>query len=249
MAGGLSRSAGVLRPDLSDTVVIIPARFGSSRLPGKPLADVAGLPLVVRVLNGLKDSGLHTLVVATDDLRIVEAVGSAGFTAVMTGPASTGTERVLAAWGELGCPGSRIVNVQGDEPLVDHRWIQALATVPASPGRIVTLVREIPAASAGSTDLVKVVASQSGRAVYFSRLPVPWGADPLLEHMGVYAYSPGSLRAAAGAGTTVLSSTERLEQLAWLEAGLEIIVVECDLPSISVDTPEDLERAVEHFSR
>jgi len=249
MAGGLSGSAGPSRPDLSDTAVIIPARFGSSRLPGKPLADVAGTPLVVRVLNGLKDSGLHTLAVATDDLRIVETVRSAGFTAIMTGPASTGTERVFAAWEELGCPGSRIVNVQGDEPLVNSGWIQALATVQASPDRIVTLARDVPTTSAGSPDLVKVVVSRAGRAVYFSRLPVPWGADPLLEHMGVYAFSPGSLRSAAGAGTTALSSTERLEQLAWLEAGLEIIVVECGFRSISVDTTEDLERAVEHFSR
>ena len=249
MAGGLSRSAGPLRPDLSDTVVIVPARFGSSRLPGKPLADVAGTPLVVRVLNGMKDSGLHTLAVATDDIRIADLVDSAGFTAVMTGPASTGTERVLAAWEVLGCPGSRIVNVQGDEPLVDRRWLQALATVPSSSGRIVTLARSLPASSSGSPNVVKVVASQGGRALYFSRQPVPWGADPLLEHMGIYAYSPDSLRAAVGTGTTALSAAERLEQLAWLEAGLEIIVVECGFKSISVDTPEDLERVVEHFSR
>jgi len=249
MAGGLNGISPAELKSLSDTIAIVPARFGSSRLPGKPLADVAGLPLVVRVLRGLEGAGLLAVAAATDDARIRDAVEAHGHLAVMTGEASSGTERVLMAWEEMGCPGSRIINVQGDEPLVDKRWVEALASLPPSPDRVATLARSVPRDAAGSGDMVKVAAGEDGRALYFSRLPIPWGADPLLEHMGVYSFSPESLRACVASGTTLLSATERLEQLAWLEAGIEIMVVECGFRSISVDTTQDLEKAVEHFSR
>jgi len=233
---------------LSDTVAIVPARLGSTRLPGKPLRDVAGVPLVVRVLDGLAGAGLLAVVAATDDPGIRDAVEAHGHRAVLTGEASCGTERVLMAWEGLGRPGSRILNVQGDEPLVDGRWARALVSVPAGPSRVATLARRVPRREAGSPDTVKVATGADGRALYFSRLPVPWSADPVLEHIGVYGFSPGSLRACVSAAPGPVSEAERLEQLAWMEAGIEVSVVECPFESIGVDTEEDLRRVSALFA-
>ena len=239
MAGKITPSEGI--------VAIVPARFASVRLPGKPLADIAGVPMIIRVLQGIRDS-VDRAVAATDDKRIMDIVEDAGFEVVYTGEAASGTQRVFKAWSMLGFPGETIINVQGDEPLVNEDWITSLTAVPSEDDQVVTLARKIPAELALSPDSVKVVINECREALYFSRYPVPYGADNLLEHIGVYSFSPESLRSCAAAGNTCLSRTEKLEQLAWLERGLRIRVVTGDFRGISVDTEQDLGRAVEYFN-
>lgn len=232
----------------SDKIIaIVPARYASTRLPGKPLADIAGIPMIIRVLQGISGS-VDRAVTATDDKRIMNIVKNAGFEAVYTGEAISGTQRVFDAWKLLGFPGDTIINVQGDEPLVNEDWINSLTAVPAQDDEIVTLARETVAELAGSPDTVKVVLNEKREAMYFSRYPIPHGSDNLLEHIGIYSFSPESLRSCIEAGSTCLSRAERLEQLAWLERGIRIRVVTGEFQGISVDTSEDLERAVEYFS-
>ncbi|MCD4775340.1 MAG: 3-deoxy-manno-octulosonate cytidylyltransferase [Candidatus Aegiribacteria sp.] len=232
----------------SDRIIaIVPARYASTRLPGKPLADIAGIPMIIRVLQGISDS-VDRAVAATDDKRIMNTVQNAGFEAVYTGEAISGTQRVFDAWKLLGFPGDTIINVQGDEPLVNEDWINSLTSVPAQDDRIVTLARETPAELIGSPDSVKVVLDEEREALYFSRYPIPHGSDNLLEHIGIYSFSPESLTRCVEAGSTFLSRAERLEQLAWLERGIRIRVVTGEFRGISVDTSEDLERAVDYFS-
>lgn len=232
----------------SDRIIaIVPARYASTRLPGKPLADIAGIPMIIRVLQGISDS-VDRAVAATDDKRIMNTVQNAGFEAVYTGEAISGTQRVFDAWKLLGFPGDTIINVQGDEPLVNEDWINSLTAVPAQDDRIVTLARETPAEFIGSPDSVKVVLDEEREALYFSRYPIPHGSDNLLEHIGIYSFSPESLTRCVEAGSTFLSRAERLEQLAWLERGIRIRVVTGEFRGISVDTSEDLERAVDYFS-
>ncbi|MCD4701315.1 MAG: 3-deoxy-manno-octulosonate cytidylyltransferase [Candidatus Aegiribacteria sp.] len=238
--------AGKITPS-KEIVAIVPARFASERLPGKPLADIAGIPMIIRVLQGIRDS-VDRAVAATDDKRIMDIVENAGFEVVYTGEAASGTLRVFKAWSLMGFPGDTIINVQGDEPLVNKDWISSLTAAPSEDDQVVTLAREIPAELAGSPDSVKVVINESREALYFSRYPIPHGADNLLEHIGIYAFSPESLRRCAAAGSTILSRTERLEQLAWLEQGLRIRIITGEFQGISVDTKKDLERAVEYFS-
>lgn len=233
----------------SDRVIaIVPARYCSVRLPGKPLADVAGIPLINRVLQGLKGS-VDRIVVATDDNRIMDSVRSSGFEAILTGDADTGTQRVFMAWELLGCPGEWIINVQGDEPLVNSSWIKALTSCYPEDDLVTTLARRVPAIQAQSPDSVKVVIDRNGDAMYFSRYPVPHGAEELLEHVGVYCFGPASLRHCVSAGSTPLSRIERLEQLAWLENGIRVRVIDGDFEGLGVDTPDDLERAVKYFKQ
>lgn len=230
------------------TVAIVPARYSSSRLPGKPLVDVAGIPLILRVLHGLEGS-VDRIILATDDSRISDIADREGFETVITGPAETGTQRVFLAWESLGYPGDLIINIQGDEPLVNSTWVETLSSVPPADDLILTLARRVPPDEIHSPDSVSVVTNGRGEALYFSRYPVPHGADFLLKHIGVYCFSPGSLRSCHNAGVTSLSRAERLEQLAWLESGLRIRVMEGDFETIGVDTPDDLERAVSYFSK
>ena len=240
MAGRITASGKI--------VAIVPARFASERLPGKPLLDIAGVPMIIRVLQGISDS-VDRAVAATDDKRIMDIVEDAGFEVVYTGEAASGTQRVFKAWSLLGFPGETIINVQGDEPLVNKDWITSLTEVPSEDDQVVTLAREIPSELAGSPDSVKVVVNDCREALYFSRYPIPYGAENMLEHIGIYSFSPESLRSCAAAGGTSLSRTEKLEQLAWLERGMRIRVVTGEFPGIGVDTEKDLERAVEYFNK
>lgn len=229
-----------------EVCVLVPARIGSERLPGKPLADVAGIPLIVRVMRGLEGPwGL--LAAATDSPEVVRVLEDAGCRAVMTGPAPSGTHRVRLAWEALDRPGSLVVNLQGDEPLADASWIRALASVDPG-GGVVTLAREVPAGELQGADSVKVVTGEDRRALYFSRSPIPHGAALLQEHVGAYAFTPDSLRRCTDLGPSALAGTESLEQLAWLEAGVPVTVVTGDFPGFGVDTPEDLERAAELYA-
>jgi 3-deoxy-manno-octulosonate cytidylyltransferase (CMP-KDO synthetase) len=228
-------------------IAIVPARYASTRLSGKPLADVAGVPMIIRVLQGISGS-VDRAVAATDDKRIMDVVENAGFEAVYTGDAISGTQRVFDAWKLLGFPGDTIINVQGDEPLVNEDWINSLIAVPSFDDQVVTLAREIPAELAASPNSVKVVLNEELEALYFSRYPIPHSASTVLEHIGIYSFSPESLRNCAAAGSTRLSRAERLEQLAWLERGIRIRVVTGVFQGIGVDTAEDLDRAVKYFN-
>lgn len=223
-------------------VIIVPARYGASRLPGKPLADVAGRPLLVRVLDGLSGCGADVLAAATDDVRIADAARMAGYDAVLTGEAASGTARVAEAWRKLGRPGTRIVNAQGDEPCAAPQWIEALVSVPPSDDLVVTLARRAGPGAGLSESSVKVVLDSAGEAMYFSRSPIPHSAGSFLEHVGVYCFSPASLERCVSSPVSEASRLERLEQLSWMHHGVRIAVVEGDFGGTGVDTPEDLER-------
>ncbi len=231
------------------TVIIVPARLESTRLPSKPLVDVAGLPLILRVLEGLEGTPACLITVATDSRKITGVVRDAGYRAIVTGPARSGTERVYLAWRSLGKPGSRIVNVQGDEPGVEPGWISALVDQPPAPDLVVTLARRGTPDEAASPDAVKVVTGSTGEAVSFSRSPVPEGTDEFLIHVGVYCFSPESLEACIASGVTGESRSESLEQLAWLQNGIRIRVVTGEFQGHGVDTPQDLEKVREVYGQ
>lgn len=231
-----------------DAAVIIPSRYGSTRLPAKPLCEIGGKPMVIRVLEGAAAAGPAVLAVATDHESIAGVVRRAGFDAVMTGDAPSGTARVAEAWRKLGRPCSRIVNLQGDEPFAAASWIEALMSVEPAPDLVATLARPSNPSAASSESSVKVVLDNEGKALYFSRHPIPWGASAHLEHLGVYCFSPGSLESCLSAPPCAAGASERLEQLAWLCAGMRIAVVQGRFEGIGIDTPEDLARAREMLS-
>ncbi len=229
------------------TVVIVPARMESTRLPGKPLADICGRSMILRVLDGASRANPDRLVVATDSRLIEEEVLSAGYEAVVTGPAASGTQRVHMAWKILGQPGQRIINLQGDEPFIQPGWVEALAGQEMLPNSVVTLARRIPADSGADPSVVKVVMNSEGEALYFSRSAIPWGADFLYHHVGVYCFTPESLSVCAGSPPGKLSLQEKLEQLGWMENGVKIKVVTGNWNAMGVDTPDDLEEARKWF--
>lgn len=223
----------------------MPARMGSSRLPGKPLADVCGKPLIIRVLDNLSPSPNTEIVVATDSHEIAAVVKKSGYRAVMTGEAFSGTHRVCLAWRAMGSPEGWIVNLQGDEPCASMDWVREL-TGSVGDG-VSTLASPIDSHEAADPSSVKVVLGEGGRALYFSRSPVPWGEGGHLKHAGVYCFTPESLEACMRAGETALSRRERLEQLAWIERGIPITVMTGKWDAMGVDTPADLERARRRF--
>lgn len=232
---------------MAGTVVIVPARMASTRLPGKPLADVCGRALILRVLDGASKANPDRLVVATDSTEIERAVVAAGYEAVLTGPAESGTHRVYLAWKKLGFPGERIINLQGDEPLIDPSWIEALAGQSMAHNSVVTLARKISPEAGIDTSVVKVVMNSVGEALYFSRSPIPWGASFLYQHVGVYCFTRESLPVCFNSPSGALSRSERLEQLGWMENGVSVTVIPGDWNAMGVDTPEDLEEARKWF--
>ncbi len=233
---------------MAGTVVIVPARIESTRLPGKPLADICGRSMILRVLDGASLAEPDRLVVATDSRLIEEEVVSAGYEAVLTGAAESGTHRVYKAWEMLGRPGERIINLQGDEPMVQPEWIQALAEEIMPPNSVVTLARQISAESAMDSSVVKVVLNSSREALYFSRSVIPWGADFVLQHLGLYCFTPESLSRCVSSVPGSLSRSERLEQLGWMENGVAIKVVPGNWNALGVDTPADLEEVRKWFT-
>ena len=230
--------------------VIIPARFGASRLPGKPLADIHGKPLVAHVVARARSaSGVDVVVVATDDERIAVAARKAGAEVVVTGPAETGTDRVaLAARVMLPRP-TLVVNLQGDEPLIEPAAIEALVHAMSEGGsEMATMARPLDAGEWERPEVVKVVTDRNGNALYFSRAPIPARREPgpspwARAHVGMYAYTPAFLERFAALEPGRLEKEERLEQLRALEHGYRIRVVETTYRGFGVDTPQDLERA------
>jgi 3-deoxy-manno-octulosonate cytidylyltransferase (CMP-KDO synthetase) len=223
---------------------VIPARFGSTRLPGKPLLSETGRPLVVHVLeNAARARSADRVVVATDDERILAAVRDAGGEAVLTSPDHrSGTDRVAEA--ARGLPGGVVVNVQGDEPELDPEHLDRLvAALDADPeAGIATLAAPAGPGDDASPHVVKVVVAGSGRALYFSRSPIPYHRDeavPRLRHAGVYAFRREALEAFVRTPPTPLERAESLEQLRALESGVAVKVVVVDRVAPGIDTPED----------
>jgi 3-deoxy-manno-octulosonate cytidylyltransferase (CMP-KDO synthetase) len=241
--------------------VLIPARYASTRLPGKPLADIAGKPMIVRVAEKARASGASQVAVATDDARIAEAVRAHGFIACMTrDDHSTGTDRLAEAAQQLALADDTIVvNVQGDEPLLEPALIREVGALLAAhaDASIATACHPIDdVAEAFNPNVVKVVLDQAGYALYFSRATIPWARDafakgreripagmPIYRHYGLYAYRVGFLRAFPSLLPAPIERVEALEQLRALWHGHRIVVaITAGTPAPGVDTLEDLER-------
>jgi len=240
--------------------VVIPARYASSRLPGKPLADIGGRPMVLRVLERAMQAGAEAGVVATDDVRVQQAVEAAGHQALMTSPDhQSGTERLVEVAETLGWPDDTlVVNVQGDEPLIDPALIREAARqlVLHDDAVMATLAHPIhDHADFINPNVVKVIADEAGYALYFSRAPIPWPRDAFasqqamphelgaLRHIGLYAYRAGFLRTYASLASSPLERHEMLEQLRVLWHGHRISLgITPTAPAPGVDTPEDLAR-------
>ena len=236
------------------TYGIIPSRFGSSRFPGKPLAMLAGKPLVAWVVEAVrKAKTLDEVLVATDDERIVKAVEAHGGRAVMTpSDLPSGTDRIACAAGDF-ADDDILVNIQGDEPLIDPNLIDELALKLKTDSKwsMATAVTPIrSAADFAAKTVVKVVLDRDGGALYFSRAPIPCDRDHepdlsgglFVRHLGIYAYRGEFLRKYIAEPPCALEKTEKLEQLRALWMGAKIAVVKTEDEGVGVDTPEDAER-------
>ena len=230
-------------------VAVIPARYASTRLPGKPLLDICGKPLIQRVWEIVSHTrGLDDIVVATDDDRIADAVQAFGGKVCMTSPeCKSGSDRVREVAKFLAV--DVYVNVQGDEPLLEPSAIETLLAVFTQDKsvQVATLCSRISEEQARSPHQVKVVRDHAGNALYFSRAPLPFVREAtesavFLGHIGIYAYRADALRGFASLPPSPLEQTEKLEQLRFLQAGIPIRVLEVPLMGAGVDTPEDLER-------
>jgi 3-deoxy-manno-octulosonate cytidylyltransferase (CMP-KDO synthetase) len=231
-------------------VAVIPARYQSSRLPGKPLLDIGGRPMIEHVYRRAAEAdSVDAVVVATDDQRIADAVEAFGGIARLTRPTHrTGTDRIAEVAAELAC--DIVVNVQGDEPLIDPAMITAVvAPLRADTSLVMTTARRrlTDPDEFRNPHIVKVVTDARGDALYFSRAPIPYGADPAASpayvHVGLYAFRRDFLLRYAALPQTPLEVAESLEQLRALEHGYRIRTVVTEHHSIGVDTPQDLERA------
>ncbi|HEX9172898.1 MAG TPA: 3-deoxy-manno-octulosonate cytidylyltransferase [Telluria sp.] len=245
--------------------VIIPARLASTRLPNKPLADLGGKPMVVRVAERARDSGAQRIIVATDHADIAAACAAHGVEVRMTrADHPSGTDRIaeVARALEL-APDAVVVNLQGDEPLIDPSLLAACAARIGREVPMATCAHPIDnAADAFNPNVVKVVLDKAGRALYFSRATIPWQRDAFalsreslppgyapLRHIGLYAYSNAFLQAYPALEPAPLEAIEALEQLRVLWHGYPIAVHITDsAPAAGVDTPEDLARVRLHYA-
>ncbi|PZQ55637.1 MAG: 3-deoxy-manno-octulosonate cytidylyltransferase [Phenylobacterium zucineum] len=238
-------------------IVLIPARLAASRLPGKPLADIGGMPMIVRVLRQAEAAGAGPVAVAAGDPEIVEAVQAAGGRAVLTDPAlPSGSDRILAALDVLDPARAHdvVINLQGDMPFVPPAVVTACAGLLADHADcdIATVVaREASQADRTNVDVVKAVLSMPegariGRALYFTRSTL-YGDAPVWRHVGIYGYRRAALEQFNAAPPSPLELREKLEQLRAMELGLSIWAAVADAAPISVDTPADL-AAARHFA-
>jgi len=233
-------------------IVLIPARMASTRLPGKPLADVCGEPMIVHVWRRAVEADVGPVAVATDDARVAAAVEAAGGRAIMTrSDHQSGSDRIFEALGAADPDGAfdAVVNIQGDLPTIERAAVRAcLAPLADPPVDIATLATPITRAEEeDDPNVVKAVgaaiAPRRLRALYFTRARAPWGEGDLLHHIGLYAYRRNALARFVGLPPSPLERRERLEQLRALEAGMRIDVAVVDVAPLGVDTPEDLARA------
>ena len=230
-------------------IAVIPARYASTRLPGKPLLDICGKPLIQHVWETVSRArGLDEVVVATDDARIAHAVQAFGGKVCMTSPdCRSGSDRVREVAASLAA--DVYVNVQGDEPLLEASAIERLRDVFTEDAsvQVATLCSRISEEQARSPHQVKVIRDHAGNALYFSRAPLPFVRESgesteFLGHVGIYAYRADALRGFASLPFSPLEQAEKLEQLRFLQAGIPVCVLEVPPMGVGVDTPEDLER-------
>lgn len=238
---------------------IIPARYSSTRFPGKPLVVINGKTMIEHVWNGVSGTGLvDKVLVATEDKRIMDAVAAFGGDAVMTGKHhKSGTDRCGEAMTKLGDELKQydvIINIQGDEPKVAAEHIKLVIDAFSNPDtQIVTLKKKITSlAELNSTDTVKVVCGPKGNALYFSRQAIPYlrgiakemwlRRQPYYKHIGIYAFRREVLEQVVKLEQTALEKSESLEQLRWLENGYSIYVRETNKESVAIDIPEDLNK-------
>jgi len=247
---------------MAEAIGVIPARYGSTRFPGKPLTDIMGMTIIERVYRqASKASSLSRVVVATDDERIHSHVKSFGGEVLMTSPLHvSGTDRCAEVVAALGFDSGVVVNIQGDEPFIRPEQIDLLVCLfDREDVNIGTLAKRIASIDdIVSNTVIKVVRSIDGRGLYFSRNPLPHvrGQRPeeaiespgFLKHIGIYAYRSSTLQQLAQLPPSPLEQAEALEQLRWLEHGHSIHLAETGHESNSVDTPEDLARLLKTLS-
>lgn len=246
--------------------IVIPARYASTRLPAKPLADIAGKPMIVRVVEQVQGAGADEVWVATDHSAVQEAVEAAGFKVMMTrADHLSGTDRIAEVAATRGWnPDTIVVNVQGDEPLIDRELVSGVACALADDAAAAVATAAHAIADVHeffNPNVVKVVCANDGTALYFSRAPIPYARDafavardalpaqmPAWRHIGLYAYRAGFLATYAGLAPSPLERFEALEQLRILAHGLRIrVVLAAVAPQAGVDTPEDLDRVRQAF--
>ena len=235
------------------TVAVIPARYGATRLPGKPLADICGKPMIQWVYERVRQArGISRIIVATDDDRVMKAVKSFGGEAMMTSPElQSGTDRVAAVAEQV--PADIYINIQGDEPLMDSAAIESALELVRS-GQFSFGTAMTPLVSESELldpSVVKVLVDRDKRAIYFSRHPIPYSRGPkpapgqpfaCQRHVGLYVYSRETLRRFRALPVSLIEQAEVLEQLRALEHGIALGVAQANFTSIGVDTPEDLEK-------
>ena len=233
------------------TLIVIPARMAASRLPGKPMADIGGEPMIVHVWRRAMEAGAGRVVVATDAQEIVAAIAAAGGEAVMTrADHASGSDRVFEAVEKTDPEAELIVNLQGDLPTLEPHLVRAcLAPLTGGDADIATIAAAIVEPDeCTNPNVVKVVGTPAGnerrlRALYFTRATAPYGEGPLYHHIGIYGYRRAALERFIGLAPSPLEQREKLEQLRALEAGMRIDVEIVDTVPLGVDTPADLERA------
>ncbi len=228
---------------------VIPVRYNSTRFPGKPLAELRGKKILQWVVDGARTSELLSdLFVATDDLRIAEFCKKINVQVIMTDPdCATGTDRIFQATKDLVF--DRVINIQGDEPLITKYYIDPLAQCFLEDPSLImaTLAHDLTASDLNNLNAVKVVTNLNGEAVYFSRFPIPFSREPFsagtaMKHIGMYGYSKEFLQRFCAAPQSSIEKAESLEQLRALYLGARIKVLKVEKPTYGVDTPEDLQK-------
>lgn len=232
-------------PQNMKPLIVIPARMAATRLPGKPLADIAGKPMIVRMVEIAAATGIGPVVVAAGDAEIVTAVEAAGGRAVLTDPdLPSGTDRVFAALNAVGGDHDVIVNLQGDMPTIAPSLVVEAVAALKNGADIATLVSPSDAEDdRANPNVVKAIVAADGRALYFTRAGAPHGEGPVWRHVGIYVYTRDALERFVAAPPSPLELREKLEQLRALEMGMTIRAgVVADFPK-GVDSPADLELA------
>lgn len=240
---------------MSEILGVIPARYASTRFPGKPLAMIRGKSMIRRVVEQVQQAEVvQRLIVATDDERIAEHVTAFAEVMMTRADHPSGTDRCHEVLQKAGGDFRYVINIQGDEPFIDPTQIRLLAGILDGETQLATLARAITdAETLHNPNVVKVVFSTQGEALYFSRSPIPFGrglepeswpaAHRYYKHIGMYAYRSDKLRQICELKPSKLELAESLEQLRWLENGFRIKVAITELDTLGIDTPEDLERA------
>jgi len=227
-----------------NAIGVIPARWASTRFPGKPMAKILGKTMIQRVWERTsKAKTLDKIIIATDDLRIADEAARFGAEVRLTGPASNGTSRIRKVVRQLNC--KIVVNIQGDEPLINPSHIDKLVRAFRDKSvKVATLSSKIDEKEYLSRDTVKVVSDKNGNALYFSRCPIPYGSfKAAKKHIGIYAYRKKTLLESAKLKSP-LAKAEDLEQLAFLENGIALRVLCVSYRGIAVDTPSDIKRVI-----